>query len=249
MTSFRDVQKQIDKILAEAEARYAEIEKEFDPYRGEIDLRISSLTLLKNTDWPQKVNEVYATVAVVAESSDESGLQVITQKGEPAVWNIKKNEPMKLDRSFLLYSSGNPGRFLNWRIDFYEDDKKLRNVASSIAKLTKDPDYKKKVEDLTKSFNSTQVEAGVQLVNFVGGFIAGEVAKSKDKHLGTFQGTLLRDEPSLGTYGLKEPYWSERNAYLKVNFRVEPNEKKEPAEKLRTKVIDTVRFKPTVVRP
>ena len=113
--------------------------------------------------------------------------------------------------------------------------------------------YQKKLEDFTKSFNSEQLEAGAALANFVGGFIADEVSKSKDKHLGTFTGTLLRDEPRLGTYGLKDPHWTERNAYLKVGIRVDPNMKDDPAEKLRgatrTKMIDTVRFKPTVVRP
>jgi hypothetical protein len=130
---------------------------------------------------------------------------------------------------------------------------KVRNVAKSIAKLTKEPSYQKKLDDLTKSFNSQQLEAGAALANFVGGFIADEVSKSKDKHLGTFVGTLLRDESRFGAYSLKDPYWTERNAFLKVSFRVEPIMKDEPAEKLRLvsrmKMIDTVQLKPRAVRP
>ena len=252
MTSFRDIQKQIDKILAEVEAKHAEIEKEFDPYKDEIALRIASLTLLKNTDWPKTSVNFYSVITIVAGSSEESQLRVFTQDGEPPIYALKKNETMQFERPFVLYA-GNPGATIDWRIDFFDDDRKVRKVAKSIAKLTKDPSYQKKLEDLTKSFNSQQLEAGAALANFVGGFIADEISKSKDKHLGTFMGTLLRDEPRFGTYSLKDPYWTERNAFLKVGFRVEPIMKDEPAEKLRmvshTKMIDTVQLKPTVTRP
>ena len=253
MTSFRDVQKQIDRILAELEARNAEIEKDFDPHRDEIALRITSLTMLKNTDWPKKIMKIFPVITIVTRASDGSQLRILTQAGESPLFAVKKNEPLQFERPFVLYGPDNPGETIDWRIDFFDDDRQVRKVAKSIAKLTKDPSYQKKLDDFTKSFNSQQLEAGTALVNFVGGFIADEVSKSKDKHLGTFTGTLLRDEPRLGTYGLKDPYWTERNAYLKLSFRVEPIMKDDPADKLRgatlTKMTDTVRFKPTVVRP
>jgi hypothetical protein len=122
MTSFRDVQKQIDRILAELEARNAEIEKEFDPHRDEIALRITSLTLLKNTDWPKSFVNCFAVITIVAGSSEESQLRVFTQDGEPPIYALKENEPMQFARPFVLYT-GNPGETIDWRIDFFDDDR------------------------------------------------------------------------------------------------------------------------------
>lgn len=206
----------IDSRKKEIQKHHNEVAESHNPQQDGIAFFVREIKLLKSVDLLQKINEVYFTLTLVYQDQNGEIIKVVIPDDELIVYNIKKNEPLEFQRPVPLFR-GFIGNFLHAQLDFYESDKKSRKFYGDSSELLSDPKFQKLSAEAAQASGSTEAIIAVQLVTFVGNFIAGKLASNKDKHLGTFPISLDK----ANQYSLRDPIWTETNPYLEVELEVQ----------------------------